>query len=1307
MKSKKRLLALLTALVMVTSIVLDGQVIPAIAEETAVTEGTAEASSDRELSGETIPETEAAPQEQSAAEPEVSEPAAEPKTEAAEPVTEPRTEASEPKTEAAEPVTEPRTEASEPKTEAAEPVTEPRTEASEPKTEAAESVTEPKTEASEPVTEAKTEASEAVTEPAGTGTEEASEPVTESKTEAPEANVGTSEAVTEAPGTEESAAEPGSENDGTEPNTEESAQEELSEAEDGTEPESETDTEEQEIQLVEQTVTASGSGDATVTLTGVMPEGARAEAKPVQVKIEGQNVLAAYDITIYDERDQVYQPEAGVIQVSIVDAAVQEALDQADDLTVYHIENAAAQPQEIQEVTTTAGEVVFEAESFSIYVVAKHYTYTYIFVDSDGTEINRQILSEGEVLQEPQSPESTEHKVFVGWYDETGAKFTDFGHVVTEDDLKDGNGDSTDKTLTLTARYEEAYYVFYKASAETDSKVLYTQKYQNGDLIVTDDVPFNTGNVDQALIGWSRTVGADAPDDDLRISGADVTLYPVVKPAHWITYDSQGGSNVDPAYVLANGVTVEPSAPTRKGYTFAGWYTDADCNEEFSFGSELEGNITLYAGWTPAQTSYTVIFWKQQVTDDKNASDAEKKYDYGESVVRTTATGSVVSATDADKARSDYTGFQYNANKQLSVTVAADGSTVLNVYYDRVLMTMEFYRGSEQLYTFEGLYESTLASNGYTWDTNYNWVYTRANGATITQTYMDAFIFPAEAGNATTIKFTRQAAGSVKIEHYIETLNGEWELKITAYGGGGTFHLGDKFVGFTVSAYQRGTKEGNSTSWGTKTDCESGDTVSSGYSELRVYHARNTYTLDYSSNGEIVNSESVKYEQSLTSYESYMPGRPSDLPEYYSFQGWYKDPEGTEKFDFNQTMPTHNLVVYAKWAPGQVTVTFDTQGGTEVAGQTFDAGLTAEKPENPTREGYTFAGWTKDGQPFNFDTQIIENTTLVAQWISEAQYTITYDPNGAVDAEGNHVESFTDSQAYVDGAEAKVAVVREDWTSPDDTEGFICWNTEANGSGTDYYPGDTYTMPAANVTLYAKWAPCRKTTLTYNYNGGTDTVGNGTSEAIPIDVPNSEYTILRDGTGISREGYVFIGWTTDQTGEGTLLQKGDVIQVDTLNPETNVLYAQWQKLLTVTVKKVVDGNMGDKNGTFSFSYTVKAPGDAGETSSGTLQIPADGNATIKDLKPGSVVTITETSGAADGYTTQVEIEGVEDTKKTSSEYEINNLQNDTTVLFTNTREVVPPTGLTDNSAPFTAMVLLSFAGVAGLFLLRRRDRRLM
>ena len=301
--------------------------------------------------------------------------------------------------------------------------------------------------------------------------------------------------------------------------------------------EKDTETVEEEIGLIEQTIEAfvdTEEKDVVITLTGEMPEGATASACPVDISMDGVNIISAYDITIYDADGQEFQPsDEKPLQVKIEDEAVRKALEENTELEVYHLEDAEAEPEQVQEVNLEAAAVEFQAPSFSIYAVVtpeQHFTHTYQFMDEDGTTLlSEQILSAGEVLNEPESPAKA-HKKFIGWFDEKDNLFNSFDEEGTL---------SASITTVLKAKYETVYYVFYKAGNSTDSKILYTQTYHNAsDPIVADGVPFAVPS-EKALIGWSVNPEAETPDKDLMLKGEDVTLYPVVADAHWITYDTQ------------------------------------------------------------------------------------------------------------------------------------------------------------------------------------------------------------------------------------------------------------------------------------------------------------------------------------------------------------------------------------------------------------------------------------------------------------------------------------------------------------------------------------------------------------------------------------------------------------------------------------------------------------------------------------------------------------------------------------------------------------------------------------------------
>ena len=106
--------------------------------------------------------------------------------------------------------------------------------------------------------------------------------------------------------------------------------------------------------------------------------------------------------------------------------------------------------------------------------------------------------------------------------------------------------------------------------------------------------------------------------------------------------------------------------------------------------------------------------------------------------------------------------------------------------------------------------------------------------------------------------------------------------------------------------------------------------------------------------------------------------------EGYRFDGWYYDNNGSEaKWNFGTDTVTRAMTLKAKWVQ-TYTVTFDTNGGSEVDPVTVDAGSTVTKPADPTKSGYTFGGWYKDSTlqtPWNFaNDTVTADTTLYAKW---------------------------------------------------------------------------------------------------------------------------------------------------------------------------------------------------------------------------------------------------------------------------------------------------------------------------------------
>ena len=194
----------------------------------------------------------------------------------------------------------------------------------------------------------------------------------------------------------------------------------------------------------------------------------------------------------------------------------------------------------------------------------------------------------------------------------------------------------------------------------------------------------------------------------------------------------------------------------------------------------------------------------------------------------------------------------------------------------------------------------------------------------------------------------------------------------------------------------------------------------------------NQYTIAFDTNG---GSEIAPITQD---YGTKITAPDNPTRKGYTFKDWDKE--------IPETMPAENITVKAQWEINQYTITFDTNGGSEIAPITQDYGTKITAPDNPTRKGYTFKGWDKEIP----ETMPAENITVKAQWEIN-QYTITFDTNG-----GSEIAPIT--QDYGTEITAPDNPTRKGYT-------FKGWDKKI-----------PETMPAENITITARWKDTEKPT---------------------------------------------------------------------------------------------------------------------------------------------------------------------------------------------------------------------------------------
>lgn len=916
-------------------------------------------------------------------------------------------------------------------------------------------------------------------------------------------------------------------------------------------------------------------------------------------------------------------------------------------------------------------------------------TITYIFQKKNGEqteEIARQIVKEGDTLLEPEV-KTGENEKFTGW--DPAVTFGTVGKITET------------KTITVTAKIEKVYYIFFK---DNTGRVVATKECTDGQTVSDfSDVTFPVGP-DESITGWYFDEAAQTEKaDSVTINGQNVTLYAKVEKGYWITFDANGGSYTAPVFYANGTAAAAPAEPSKPGFKFAGWYLDEALETKAIFDN-IKANTTVYAKWNAASAKYTVIHWWENANDD-DYSYHESEELYGNAGEMTSAAAKTYNVEGTNILGKKVTSNKvFTAETITQKTIAGDGSTIVNVYYKRATYKLTFrvqsYYGWSELKTVTKKWEQNLdTSDWYTYDGDNNYT---INGST----RMIAFLSVMPM-NGATLNAIGNGGNTNTATYYVETLNGQEAGAIRENGRWFTVHHTDTTRG--TASYTVGDEDRYPIT-GFNLIPSMGTQVGKSYKNAKFYYARASFDIIYINNGGEGNkTASYKYEADISGAgNAYKPTIPPAGKEDYVFAGWYADPTGQTKYDFTgKKMPANSITVYAKWVPPTYTVTLYDHDGNQVYALTIAKGAKLDESQVPTitlDEGETFLGWTlKDGTPFNLDTEINRNYELYARVGSQKGYSVEYDKNGATSGDAP-----IDDTKYAEGSYADVKLPG-DLAKADKV--FLGWALKEDAQKADYQPGDKLLIKA-DITLYAVWGDKPvQTKLTYKANFERA----APAEKIYELENNATVTILDYGNaelGLpTRPGYEFLGWSKDPKATEETYKAGDQIIVDETDATAkNILYAIWkQSTVKLTITKTVTGNFGDKSKAFQFSmqvdggnsFELTANGTAlakGSQSDYTFSLKDGENIVIEGMPVGKKIVLAETN--AEQYTVSFN-----DTVETNRNY-VNEkgLKENTTINVTNHRNVSPDTGVFVDSLPYI-LIIACVAGVAALFLIRRRKKR--
>ncbi|MGI5990162.1 MAG: InlB B-repeat-containing protein [Lachnospiraceae bacterium] len=925
-------------------------------------------------------------------------------------------------------------------------------------------------------------------------------------------------------------------------------------------------------------LTLSATAANGVSVTASAPEGAfpagttmRAEAvsddTAMRIARSGsaapENVVdsAGVNITFYNAAGQEIEPQnQKSVQVSMTLAS---ALDGENFFVAHESGDGAAQI-----AGAGSDSASFAASSFSIYVIYGENNpaiATYRFIGADGSALSEQKVKNGETVYAPETPEKAGY-IFSGWTLTDGSGNID---LQTFDTL---NAEVTKtETLTYYPVFTKCVHVFFMESTDSDARIYLTRTVKTGETVDVDAVVL-PHDAQHGITGWytDPSLTPESRVSSVTAGEEDIVLYPDIQEGHYITYETGSDASViNPVFVAEGELTSAPADPTRAGYTFNGFATTPDAAApDFTFGGTLDLDITLYALWTPGETTYTVIIWKQSVHDDRYAAEEDRTYDYAQSEQRSATVGETVSADTNDTGK-NFTGFHFS--RSTTAVASADGKTVVNVYYDRNLITLYFKTQTDEDYCepWYGLFGQPFSQYGYQWIDvpGVLWSGTK-NGYrgffNLTEFDMSQYT----DSDTYTFYYCEKTPSQYKVRFYLQNVTGDGYTQ--AYEGtilqNYQINAFNFYEGYHIAYYRTDSTENGVTTWSEwKSTTDTHNSLGRNCN-IEVRFDLNTYNFNYYSYNSQVNSEEIKYKASLAALEDYVPDRPEELPEYYSFQGWYKDTACTEAFDFSESMPAYDVTVYAKWAPKECTVTAGNTVLTVLAGSKLDPdtlpgvaaadGTVIEATSNSETvtvpAGQTWGGWAvlnSDGsrQLFNIQSIILDDTVLTPYFIDGRSVHVTYSVSGNTDL-------VKDSRSFVPGAMADV-LSGSNVTAPAGKV-FLYWSTSEDGSGDSYYPGETVNV-GEGITLYAVFGDTAATTVLTYHNGAETTQQkvNGSTD-LTNNTAFALYTFADTGF-TARAGERFAGWNTKEDGSGQHFDPGTQVGVDNLS--SNDLYAEWVK----------------------------------------------------------------------------------------------------------------------------------------------------
>ena len=500
---------------------------------------------------------------------------------------------------------------------------------------------------------------------------------------------------------------------------------------------------------------------------------------------------------------------------------------------------------------------------------------------------------------------------------------------VTADMFEDGKCTVEIKYVPFTAKYD---FVYMLKDLEGDG---YTEidRTENVEGVLGSTVTPTVKDFVYARFDHTKA------EEITQAVGQELKVYYIRKNFN-LSYQSNGGTYVTGTTVpYGSMVQLSSTTPTRTGYDFAGWYSDEALTQRVTGSVTVEADTTLYAKWEAKNINYTIVYMLEKYDNTINTT----SFVYDSSLTRSGKVGDTVAATSAPAlSGTKYNGYENDTafNATSSVTIAADGSSVLVVHYKLIRYTLVFdinrndgritigghtYTGSN--YRIENVVLGQDVSS--MWPATQSEIYDRYNnryfenwsGAAndyVTKRYELVWDNVSNADRNHVMTYTAnwsRDTANRDAQYWLQQPNGTYKKadEYTQVGLNTTSLSAKNIDGYSKNGVDV-RRPSNQYPESGRYDDDGNWLGYSGKYTYRFYYNRAQYSIEYFyGNTKLTTKSNIYFEANInTSEYNYTPSRPAGVDSDYTWGGWYADSALQNKYTFDK-MPGNNLALYAKW----------------------------------------------------------------------------------------------------------------------------------------------------------------------------------------------------------------------------------------------------------------------------------------------------------------------------------------------------------------------------------------------------------